>query len=103
MCGDVRCGDLRYCSECTGMAIGGALEVRNLFYTDCGNSVLQVKGDFSARHACVVQCSIEVRGEERFENGEADRIAEALGIDLEPYGGDADEALEAYLDQREFG
>lgn len=67
MTGDLRCKDLFYCTESTGVSIGGNLTVDQLFYADCGNSVLQVNGNLSAKVVFISQCSVEVGGKEKAE------------------------------------
>ncbi|MEM9072744.1 MAG: hypothetical protein AAGE52_29835 [Myxococcota bacterium] len=98
--GDVGCKDMLCMTESTGMVVGGSLHISNAFYADCGNSVIQVNGNLTAKLFYNTQCSVDVHGEEKVELDEsvsAEQLA-ALGINV---GEDQDtaEAVEAYLDQ----
>lgn len=68
--GDVRCKNLSYVTESTGMCIGGDLVIENFFFSDCGNSVLQVNKDLTARLFFNFQCAVEVRGRTNVEHDE---------------------------------
>lgn len=98
--GDVRCKDLLYMTESTGMAVGGDLVIEHAFYSDCGNSVLQVNGNLSAKLLFNSQCSIDVKGK---ETSELDETVEAeqlgsLGITVGDDQSPA-EAVRAYFDK----
>lgn len=69
--GDVRCKDLLYMTETTGVGVAGSLVIDNIFYADCGNSVLQVNKDLSARLLFNSQCDIEVAGRKTVEHDES--------------------------------
>ncbi len=83
--GDVRCKDMLYMTESTGMVVGGDLLIEHAFYSDCGNSVLQVNGNLSAKLFFNSQCSIDIRGTETSELDESAGANElvAFGIDVE--------------------
>jgi hypothetical protein len=69
--GNMRCKDLFYMTESTGMGVGGNLVIENIFYSDCGNSGLQVNGDLTAKLFFNFQCDIDVRGQETIEFDES--------------------------------
>lgn len=96
--GSVRCKDMMYATESTGMVVGGDLVIENLFYADCGNSVLQVNGDLTAKLLFNSQCSVEVRGKETTEYDEsisAEQLA-AIGLTVDQ-GGDPGDAVRSYF------
>lgn len=94
--GDVTCENFVYMTESTGVSIGGNLVVKKAFFADCGNSVLQVNGDFVAELLCNSQCSVDVGGEERYEEKTTEELAQALGLDVEDY---ADDAIQSYFEE----
>ncbi len=96
--GNVQCKDMQCCTESTGVSIGGDLTVTNVFYADCGNSVIQVNGDFKAKVLFVAQCSVEVAGEEVSEFDDEVTLSELESIGL-PIAGHskANSAIEAYF------
>jgi hypothetical protein len=63
--GSLQCRDMLYMTESTSVGIGQDLVIENYFYSDCGNSGLQVNGDLSAKLFFNFQCAIEVRGEQK--------------------------------------
>ena len=80
--GDLRCRDMLYMTEMTGVGIGQDLVIDNFFYSDCGNSGLQVNGNLTAKLFFNFQCEIDVRGEENVqldESASADELV-ALGL-----------------------
>ena len=98
--GDVRCKDFLYMTESTGVCVGGDLVVDNFFYADCGNSVLQVNKNLSAKLFFNSQCSIEVKGQETFEFDESigrDEV-QSLGLTIAD-DQDPGEAVVAYFDR----
>lgn len=103
--GNVHCKDMLYMTECTGVVIGGGLEISNAFYADCGNSVLQVGRDASARLFFNPQCTIDVHGDSRFELDEeasAEEVAALLGVDADA-DADVDEMIQAYFETQASG
>ncbi len=81
--GDVRCKDFFYMTEMTGVGIGGNLTIENFYYSDCGNSGLEVKGDLRAKLFFNSQCEVEVHGSTEVEVDEvALRRDAAAGMEI---------------------
>jgi hypothetical protein len=83
--GDVRCKDMLCMTESTGMVVGGDLLIEHAIYSDCGNSVIQVNGNLSAKLFFNSQCSIDIRGTEATELDESAGAEElvAFGISVD--------------------
>jgi hypothetical protein len=79
--GSLRCRDMLYMTESTGVGIGKDLVIENVFYSDCGNSGLQVNGNLDAKVFYNFQCAVEVRGTQTVQ---LDR--EASADDLRAFG-----------------
>jgi hypothetical protein len=103
--GDVTCKDLLYMTESTGVVVGGNLQVENVAFADCGNSVLQVNKDLRAKLFFNAQCSLEVAGKQDvgfdeditakqlatlgIHADDDDAVAEAISDYFEKYDGGA--------------
>jgi hypothetical protein len=98
--GDVRCKDFLYMTESTGMSVGGDLVIEHFFFSDCGNSVLQVNKSLRAKLFFNSQCSIDVRGEEdtQFDESATKQDLQSLGLDVSEEQRPA-EAVRAYFDR----
>jgi hypothetical protein len=97
--GDVRCKDLLYMTESTGMCVGGDLVIENVFYSDCGNSVLQVNKDLTARLFFNSQCSVEVSGRTNVEHDEGIELEDLRSLGIEGSGDEPDEIVRSYFDR----
>lgn len=87
-------------TESTGMVVGGDLTIENVFYADCGNSVLQVNGDLKAKLFYDSQCSIEVEGKTEVQHDESVTAAQLLALGIEAEGDDeTNDAVRAYFDK----
>ncbi|MEM9189933.1 MAG: hypothetical protein AAGF12_12195 [Myxococcota bacterium] len=97
--GHVHCKDFYCATESTGVSIGGNLSVSHIFYADCGNSVVQVNGDLTAKVLFVSQCLVEVRGDEKseFDQSVSNSDLAALGLTTEE-GEKAEKAIAAYFE-----
>lgn len=97
--GNVHCQNLDYRTESTGVVVGGNLEVDKIFIADCGNSVLQVNGDFNAKLGYVAQCSVEVRGQETFGHDDSVTLDDlrALGVNVDGHD-DPQDAIDAHFE-----
>ena len=80
------------------MGIGGNLVIENFYYADCGNSVLQVNKNLSAKLFFNSQCSVEVKGQEncQFDESVSREEIESLGLAV-PEDTNLDDAIRAYL------
>ncbi len=97
--GDLRCRDMHYCTESTGVSIGGNLEIENLLYADCGNSVLQVNGDLRAKLAFISQCSVDILGSNQAQFDEDLSVSDLASIGLPSDGEqEPDDIVRAYFE-----
>lgn len=100
--GNVTCDDMLYMTESTGVAIGGKLSVANIFYADCGNSVLQVNGEVHAKLFYNSQCTIEVGGKQTtaFDDSITVKQLATLGIAAKSKD-EISEAVRGYFDKHD--
>jgi len=96
--GNVSCTDMLYRTESTGVVIGGDLNIENIFYADCGNSVLQVNGGVHAKLFYNSQCTIEVGGKQSTTFDESITVKQLATLGIEAKNKDAiNEAVRDYF------
>ncbi len=98
--GDVNCDDMLYMTESTAVVIGGTLNIENIFYADCGNSVLHVNAKVRAKLFYNSQCTIEVGGKQdtAFDDSISVKQLATLGIAAKNEGA-INAAVRAYFDK----